>query len=110
MSTASWKTSGHCWTKARLNDKNPFYGRYFLLAFWYLGCESKPYKKGAALYRYYCASCHMEEGQGLRGLFPPIAGSDYLEKHFDQLPCIIKNGMEEKLSSTAEPSTNPCRP
>ncbi|MEM9920378.1 MAG: cytochrome c [Bacteroidota bacterium] len=65
----------------------------FLLAFLYFSCDINPYKQGEGLYLHYCASCHMEEGQGLKGLFPPIAGSDYLEANIDQLSCIIKNGL-----------------
>lgn len=35
----------------------------------------KPKIDGAALYSTTCASCHQENGQGLKGAFPPLAGS-----------------------------------
>ena len=36
----------------------------------------------------------MEDGRGLRRLIPPVAQSDYLVKHRQQLPCLIQHGME----------------
>ncbi|HRI22691.1 MAG TPA: cytochrome c, partial [Panacibacter sp.] len=30
------------------------------------------------VYTSYCMSCHMDEGQGLEGVFPPLAKADYL--------------------------------
>ena len=35
---------------------------------------------GAALYRQHCAVCHQAEGQGVAGVFPPLAASDFLTK------------------------------
>jgi hypothetical protein len=35
---------------------------------------------GAALYQQHCALCHGAEGQGVAGIFPPLAASDYLVK------------------------------
>ena len=35
---------------------------------------------GAALYRQHCAVCHQAEGQGVAGVFPPLAASDFLIK------------------------------
>ncbi len=39
----------------------------------------------------------MDNGEGLRSLYPPLANSDYLEKNHDQLACIIANGMSGKI-------------
>ena len=39
----------------------------------------------------------MEDGTGLRGVIPPLAGSDYLAKHFDELPCVILLGLQEEI-------------
>ncbi len=36
---------------------------------------------GAALYQQHCAMCHQARGQGVEGIFPPLAGSDYIVKH-----------------------------
>jgi nitrite reductase (NO-forming) len=35
-------------------------------------------KRGKGVYESYCQSCHMENGEGLEGVFPPLAKSDYL--------------------------------
>lgn len=39
---------------------------------------------GAALYRQHCAVCHQAEGQGVAGVFPPLAGSDFLIRERDR--------------------------
>jgi mono/diheme cytochrome c family protein len=35
-------------------------------------------EKGKDTYTIYCMSCHMEAGEGMEGVFPPLAKSDYL--------------------------------
>jgi len=39
---------------------------------------------GAALYQQSCSMCHGLEGQGVAGVFPPLAKSDFLVKHREQ--------------------------
>ncbi len=34
--------------------------------------------RGQDVYVTYCISCHMEKGEGLEGVYPPLAKSDYL--------------------------------
>lgn len=34
--------------------------------------------RGKEIYLKNCISCHMEQGEGLEGIFPPLAKSDYL--------------------------------
>lgn len=34
--------------------------------------------RGKPVYETYCASCHMTGGEGLEGVFPPVAKSDFL--------------------------------
>jgi len=34
--------------------------------------------RGKEVYVAYCLSCHMDEGQGIEGIYPPLAKSDYL--------------------------------
>lgn len=34
--------------------------------------------RGKNVYEAQCMSCHMEQGEGLEGAFPPLAKSDYL--------------------------------
>ena len=40
----------------------------------------------------------MEAGQGLKGLYPPIANADYAKTHFKSIPCIIKNGLKGTIA------------
>lgn len=34
--------------------------------------------RGKDTYSTYCLSCHMEQGEGMEGIYPPLAKSDYL--------------------------------
>jgi nitrite reductase (NO-forming) len=34
--------------------------------------------RGEQLYSTYCLSCHLDQGQGIEGVYPPLAKSDYL--------------------------------
>ncbi len=56
-------------------------------------CNYKPKNQGRALYNQHCSSCHMENGQGLGELYPPVAKSDYVLANKESLACLIKNGV-----------------
>lgn len=60
-------------------------------------CNSKKYEHGEILYTNFCSSCHMDDGTGLVGNIPPLAGTDYLAKHQDRLACIIRYGIDEEI-------------
>ncbi|MBN8676938.1 MAG: cytochrome c [Chitinophagales bacterium] len=62
-----------------------------------ISCEQQPYQIGQRLYQAQCANCHMDTGVGLGALMPPLAGSDYLAKHRQTLPCIIRNGLQDTI-------------
>lgn len=34
--------------------------------------------RGKEIYATYCMSCHQEQGEGIDGIYPPVAKSDYL--------------------------------
>jgi mono/diheme cytochrome c family protein len=57
-------------------------------------CFTNRQSEGQQLYAQQCASCHMDDGRGLRNLIPPLAGSDYLTRHRGQLPCLIRHGQQ----------------
>jgi mono/diheme cytochrome c family protein len=51
----------------------------------FLSFQSKPkfdlkasMAKGKDVYSSYCMSCHMENGEGLEDVYPPLAKSDYM--------------------------------
>jgi cytochrome c551 len=53
--------------------------------------------QGQALYSTYCANCHQKEGNGLAGLYPPLAGSDFLLADLSRAACGIKNGLKGEI-------------
>lgn len=60
-------------------------------------CFTDRQHEGQRLYATHCASCHGEQGEGLRRLMPPLAGSDYLTRHRDALPCLIRQGQRGRI-------------
>lgn len=49
-----------------------------------LSFQQKPFdletsmNRGKSIYTAYCLSCHLDQGQGIEGIYPPLAQSDYL--------------------------------
>ncbi|MFN4080574.1 MAG: c-type cytochrome [Saprospiraceae bacterium] len=66
------------------------------MAFWG-ACKGDPYRNGALIYKTHCANCHMDGGEGLGKLIPPLAGADYLATHRDLLPCIVRYGLSDTI-------------
>lgn len=52
---------------------------------------------GERLYEKVCANCHQPNGEGLRGLYPPLSNSDFLRNNFTESVCIIRNGAHKPL-------------
>ena len=68
-----------------------------LLVLCCFSCEQQPYQMGERLYQKHCANCHMDGGEGLAGLIPPLAGSDYLIQNRENLACIIRYGLSDTI-------------
>jgi len=47
---------------------------------------------GEVLYNKYCSNCHQKDGKGLSLLYPPLNNSDFVDKNFEQVLCIMRNG------------------
>jgi mono/diheme cytochrome c family protein len=62
-----------------------------------IGCQKNPFPQGEALYRTHCASCHMDDGLGLKGIIPPLAGADYVARDPAAVACIIRNGISDTI-------------
>lgn len=60
-------------------------------------CEDQTYQSGGRIYKKACANCHMDSGEGLGALIPPLAGADYLAKNRDLLPCIARYGLRDTI-------------
>jgi len=78
----------------------PRWGTILLLPalWWVWACDYKPRNQGRSLYERHCQGCHMEAGQGLGELFPPVSSSDYAVQNAAQLSCIIRNGLEGPIT------------
>lgn len=63
----------------------------------YSACSYNPFTQGEILYGNFCASCHGEQGEGFRDLYPPVANSDYFQQHQLETACIIRYGMEKEI-------------
>jgi mono/diheme cytochrome c family protein len=48
---------------------------------------------GAAVYASRCAACHQADGKGLPGVFPPLAGSEWVQGDASRLAAIVLQGV-----------------
>lgn len=55
------------------------------------------YIDGQALYKLHCANCHQDNGQGLAGLYPPIAGSNFLKDNKNLVLCSMRYGLKDTI-------------
>ncbi len=58
----------------------------------------KSVERGKEVYSAYCQACHMADGKGLTGAFPPLANSDYLKVTSSQLINIILKGQAGEIT------------
>lgn len=54
-------------------------------------------RAGERAYVSYCQSCHGTEGEGFKGIIPPLANTDYVDEHVADLPCMIVNGIKGEI-------------
>lgn len=54
-------------------------------------------KRGGEIYQDFCITCHMANGEGVSGSFPPLAKSDFLMKKRDESIRGIKYGMQGEI-------------
>jgi len=59
--------------------------------------SGEKYGAGKVLYQKHCASCHMDDGTGLRAIIPPLASADYVQKGGAEMACLIKYGVEGEM-------------
>ncbi|MGB0930342.1 MAG: c-type cytochrome [Chitinophagales bacterium] len=74
-----------------------FASTLFLILQFSIGCGNEPRDVGQMHYELYCANCHKNNGEGLANLIPPLANSDYLLEHVEELPCMIYYGMNHEI-------------
>ncbi|BDA79264.1 anaerobically induced outer membrane protein [Leptospira kobayashii] len=52
---------------------------------------------GSRVFNAVCSACHMKDGKGLPGTFPPLAKSDYLNADKARAIKILKNGLSGEI-------------
>jgi cytochrome c551 len=64
-----------------------------------VSCRSKAgiemeqyYNQGEVLYTQHCSNCHQSNGKGLGLLYPPLDTSDFMDKNFEEVLCIMRYG------------------
>lgn len=55
-------------------------------------------KRGKMVYGDFCITCHMGNGEGLAGTFPPLAKSDFLMTHRNKSIHAIKYGLQGEIT------------
>lgn len=53
---------------------------------------------GAAIYAARCAACHQASGLGLPGVFPPLAGSEWVNGKPELLASILLHGVQGRIT------------
>lgn len=63
-------------------------------------------KKGAATYAL-CGGCHQGSGQGVPGMFPPLAGSDWVTGGTERLIRVVLHGLSGPITVKGGPFAAP---
>lgn len=61
---------------------------------------------GRQTYMNVCAACHMADGSGIAGAFPPLAESDYLNEDVDRAISTVVNGLQGPITVNGEEYNN----
>ncbi len=56
---------------------------------------------GQEIYKDFCAQCHLEDGKGVKGIYPPLAKSDFL-KDINKTISSIKYGLKGPITVNGE--------
>lgn len=57
---------------------------------------------GKTVYAQNCQACHQAEGQGVKGAFPPLAKSDFLNADIDRSIGVVAHGLEGQIKVNGE--------
>ena len=73
------------------------------MAIVYSSCQQRSpkfnlyYVQGERLYEQHCANCHQQDGSGLGRIYPPLNESDFMEENFEEVICLIRNGISGEI-------------
>lgn len=62
--------------------------------------------QGQKVYQMHCLACHMDNGKGVPGMNPPIAGTDWVTGDKERLIKVILEGMNEPIEINGETYQN----
>ena len=63
--------------------------------------------RGKAVYAKTCVACHQPDGKGLPGVFPPLAGSDWLEADPSLISKVVLRGLQGPITINGESFAGP---
>lgn len=55
-------------------------------------------KRGEAVFNATCKNCHQQNGQGLPGVYPPLAQSDFLAANTQKVIDIVVHGLNGEIT------------
>lgn len=58
----------------------------------------KSIKRGSNIYADFCVTCHLPDGKGTPGVFPPLAQSDYLLNNREKSIKAVKYGQQGQIT------------
>ena len=64
--------------------------------------KSESYLRGKDVYNDFCVTCHLSNGKGVAGSFPPLDGSDWLTKKRTESIHAIKYGLSGPIEVNGE--------
>ena len=63
--------------------------------------QEKPFEKsisdGKMIYEDFCVQCHLDNGEGIEKVYPPLNNSDYLLENIDKSIYSIKFGLKGEI-------------
>jgi cytochrome c551 len=65
------------------------------------------YVQGEQLYTKHCSNCHQADGTGLGLVFPPLNKSDFMDKNFEQVLCLMKHGITGEITVNGKTFVQP---
>lgn len=63
---------------------------------------SRSKERGGLIYTDFCMQCHMANGMGITGAFPPLAGSNWLKEKRTESIHAVKYGQSGKIEVNGE--------
>lgn len=66
------------------------------------GSKAERIDMGANVYKNLCQACHQPDGKGMKGVFPPLAKSDYFANDHNKAISAIVHGLSGKITVNGE--------